>query len=586
MKTVAKLIKLRIITPSYLILSLIKMLVSSAYPFVNIVIPKLIIDELLGGRSIDKLAMYVALIVCINLVYKVFISFVEAKLQKQTSAIDMRCNYLISEITMKLPYEQLEQDAMIQLVKSIKEGKERSGGITALISCFFLITSGVITALGLIALIASLDLWLILISIATIAVNTLVQSKIKKQDIEFFGILMKHNTKFMYLSSVILNRRYAKDIRLYEANRTFTTKMDEFVIDVDCSFKKIGRKKSKFSMLSYGADCVSQAVIYGYLAVAFLGGAITIGLLTMYVNAVTAFTNTIVDVMKTTLDMYEKHKWLKPSFDFMDYHKHGNSTQVRYIPDSSAKPAIEFRNVSYRYENSNVYALKSVSITIPYGQKLSVVGMNGAGKTTLIKLLLRLYTPTEGAIFIGGTNINEYPIDEYYKLFSVVFQDFKLLAASIKDNIVGTQTSADMISKLTECLSKSGLDERVAKMPLGYETQLYKLFDQSGVDLSGGEEQRLAISRALYKNSPIVILDEPTSALDPKTEFEIYTSMDKLVESKTSIYISHRMTSCIFCDKVAVFHEGELIQHGSHKELIVQDNKYAHMFKTQAQYYL
>ncbi len=580
----------KIINPSYIILSLIKMLVSSAYPFVNIIIPKLIIDELLGGRSIYTLALYVALIVGLNLVYKVFTSFMEAKLQKQASAISLRHDYMISEITMALPYEHLERDAMIQLVKRAKEGKERSGGVTALINCVFSMMSNIITTIGLVALIASLDLSLILIAAVTILVNTWVQSKLKKHDMEFFNVLMQHNTKFMYLSGVILNRRYAKDIRLYEANRTFTSKMDAFAMDVDAWFKKTGRKKVKHSMLSSGVDCVSQAVIYGYLAVQFLGGFITIGLFTMYINAVTAFTNVIVEIMKTVLDIYEKYKWLKPSFEFMQYKNdrgtiHGQSIQSGGVKPNIVKPVIEFRNVSYKYENSDVYALKNVSMTIPYGQRLSVVGMNGAGKTTLIKLLLRLYTPTGGAIYIGGININEYPIEEYYKLFSVVFQDFKLLAATVRENITCAQWSGGGDKELAECLAKSGLDGRVSKMPLGDETQLYKLFDPSGVDLSGGEEQRLAISRALYKNAPVVILDEPTSALDPKTEYEIYTSMDKLVENRTSIYISHRMTSCIFCDMVAVFHEGELIQYGNHKELIGQYNMYAQMFNTQAQYY-
>ncbi len=570
----------------YLVLSLVKMLISSAYPFANIIIPKLIIEELLGGGGIDKLALYVALIVVVNLLYKIFISCIEAILQKQTSAINIRHDYLISKITMKLPYEQLEKDAMIQLVKRIKEGKDRSGGITTLINCFFVIISKIITTLGLIVLIASLDKWLILLSVSTVIINTWVQSKLKKHDIQFFNVLMKHNTKFMYLSSVILNRRYAKDIRLYEANKTFTSKMDEFAMDVDAWFKKTGRQKTKYSMLSHGADCVSQALIYGYLAVAFLGGSITIGLFTMYINAVTVFTNTIVEVMKTAVDAYEKYKWLKPSFDFIAFEKHDHGTQGQCIPNNCIAPVIEFRNLSYRYENSNIYAIKNVSLTIPYGQKLSVVGINGAGKTTLIKLLLGLYTPTEGAVYIDGININEYSVYECYKLFSVVFQDFKLLATTIRDNITATQTNEYMIPKLTECLSKSGLDERIAKMPLKDETQLYKIFDQQGADLSGGEEQRLAIARALYKDSPIVILDEPTSALDPKTEFEIYTRMGNLVENKTSIYISHRMTSCIFCDKVAVFHDGELIQYGSHKELIKQNNKYAQMFNMQAQYYL
>jgi ATP-binding cassette subfamily B protein/ATP-binding cassette subfamily C protein len=260
-----------------------------------------------------------------------------------------------------------------------------------------------------------------------------------------------------------------------------------------------------------------------------------------------------------------------------------------------AAPMIEFRNVSFRYENSSAYALKNVSLSIPYGQKLSVVGMNGAGKTTLIKLLLRLYAPTEGQILMNGIDIASCPIEQYYGLFSVVFQDYRLLAATIRENI--TCGNADANGRqaeqteqadglLADSLAKSGIYGAVQRLPNGAETQLYRLFDQEGAELSGGEEQRLAISRALYKKAPVIIWDEPTAALDPKTEYEIYASMERIIENKTSIYISHRMTSCIFCDRVAVFHEGELVQYGSHEQLIRQRDKYAQMFAAQAQYYL
>ena len=583
------LIKLKsagVINITYVILRLVKMPAASAYPFANIIIPRLIIDELPAGRDINRLTILATSIVGINLVYKAFTSVIDALIQKQASIIDLQYEYFISDISMGLPYELLEKDAVIQLIKQAREGKNRSGGLTSLIDSFFLIVTNIVTTLGLVVLIASLDFWLILLAAITIIINTWVQSNLKKFHIEFFNVLMKHNTKFMYLSSVILNRRYAKDIRLYEANRTFTTKMDEFAMDLDAWFKKTGRKQIKHSMLSHLTDSVSQAVIYGYLAFQFLGGLITIGLFTMYATAVTAFTNTIVDAMKNVPDIQEKHKWLKPSFDFMEYRSAINKNPGSNETQMPESPSIEFRNVSYRYENSKIYALKNVTMLIPYGQKLSVIGMNGAGKTTLIKLLMRLYAPTEGEILINGKNMNDYPIDEYYKFFSAVFQDFKLFAGSVKENVVCMESANMRDDKLKTSLIKTGVYERIEKMPHKHDTQIYKLFDMGGVDLSGGEEQRLALSRALYKNAPIVILDEPTSALDPKTEYEIYTSMDNLVKNKTSIYISHRMTSCMFCDVVAVFDEGELVQYGNHKELIKQNDIYAGLFNTQAQYYL
>ncbi len=576
--------KEKVISTSYLVFCIVKTIVSAVYPLVNIIIPTMLIEELTTTKNIERLTYLVILIVVINFVYKVFISIIEAWLEKQRQAMSIAHDFFIAEISMGLPYELLETDKMIKTIKEVKEGQNRSGGVGLLIELFFQIVAKGITVIGLVTLIASLNVWLIGLCVVTIVINTWVQTKLKNQDIEFFKVLMKHNQKFMYLSSVILNRRYAKDIRLYDANKTFTSKMDAFTVDVDTWFKKIGSKKTNYSIFSHLTDSLSQIIIYGFLAFQFIGGVITIALFTMYINAINVFTNTIVDIIKLVLDIYEKYKWLKPAFEFMMYKKVVvDDLDGKEIVGSNT-PMIEFRNVSFCYENSNKYAIKNVSLTIPYGQKLSVVGLNGAGKTTLVKLLLRLYKPTDGKILFDGVDINEYSLIEYYKLFSVVFQDFKLVATTIKENII-SGINKENEQKLIESMEKSGIIERVKRMKYEENTQLYKLLDSEGIDLSGGEEQRLAISRALFKNAKVVVLDEPTSALDPKTEYEIYTSMDKLIENKTSIYISHRMSSCIFCDKVAVFDNGELVQYGSHKKLIIEDGIYANMFNTQAQYY-
>ncbi len=576
--------KEKVISTSYLVLCVLKTIVSAIYPLVNIIIPTMLIEELVTSRNVERLTYLVILIVGINFAYRVVISIIDARFEKQKQAISIAHDFLIAEISMGLPYELLETDKMLQTIKEVKEGQNRTGGVALLIDLFFQGISKVVTILSVVVLIASLNFWLIVLCVVTIVINTWVQTKLKNQDIEFFKVLMKHNQKFMYLSGVILNRKYAKDIRLYDANKTFTIKMDEFTEDVDTWFKKTGSKKTKYSILSHLTDSLSQIIIYGFLAFQFIGGTITIALFTMYISAINVFTNTIVDIMKLVLDIYEKYKWLKPAFDFMEYKQVVvNDLEGKEIVGSDT-PMIEFRNVSFCYENSSKYAIKNLSLTIPYGQKLSVVGLNGAGKTTLVKLLLRLYKPTEGQIFFDGVDISEYSLLEYYKLFSVVFQDFKLVATTIKENIV-SGAKFENEQKLIESMEKSGVLDRVKRMKYQENTELYKLLDSEGIDLSGGEEQRLAISRALYKNAKVVVLDEPTSALDPKTEYEIYTSMDKLIENKTSIYISHRMTSCIFCDKVAVFDNGELVQYGAHKQLIEEDGIYASMFNTQAQYY-
>lgn len=218
------------------------------------------------------------------------------------------------------------------------------------------------------------------------------------------------------------------------------------------------------------------------------------------------------------------------------------------------------------------------------GERLAIVGMNGSGKTTFIKLLSRLYDPNEGEILLNGINIKKYDYDEYLNLFSIVFQDFKLFSFSLGQNVTASVDYDEELVK--EVLEKAGLKDRLDNMSKGIHTPLYKDFDEDGVEISGGEAQKIALARALYRNAPIIILDEPTAALDPIAEFEIYSKFNEIVGTKTAFYISHRLSSCRFCDEIAVFHQGEIIQKGSHDLLLEDiDGKYYELWHSQAQYY-
>lgn len=245
---------------------------------------------------------------------------------------------------------------------------------------------------------------------------------------------------------------------------------------------------------------------------------------------------------------------------------------------------VEFRDVSFRYPNTEAYALRHVSMKFRIGEKLAVVGRNGSGKTTFIKLLCRLYDPTEGEILLNGVDIRKYDYAEYQALFSVVFQDFRLFAFSLGQNVTA---GADVDCARAEvCLREAGLGERLLRMPDGLDTMLYRDFDPHGVVISGGEAQKIAIARALYKNAPFLVLDEPTAALDPVSEYEVYRKFNAISGGKTALYISHRLASCRFCDEILVFSAGSIVQHGTHEALLQEKNgEYARLWHAQAQYY-
>lgn len=293
----------------------------------------------------------------------------------------------------------------------------------------------------------------------------------------------------------------------------------------------------------------------------------------------------VIQILSTINGSVEVHKACDYAYEYLKFDAIPDAMVKGSKKTSNGEHIIEFLNVSFRYPRSENYVLRNLNLTIRQGEHLSVVGINGAGKTTFIKLLCRMYDVTEGEIRIDGINIKEYSDDEYRKLFAVVFQDFSLFAFSLKDNIILNEKADD--KKLENTLKMAGLYVDAMKLENKVETTIFKSYDEKGTELSGGQQQKTAICRALYRDSPIVILDEPTAALDPIAEYEIYKRFNDLVGGKTAIYISHRLSSCKFCDRIAVFADDTIKEYGTHDELVnIKDGIYAGMYAAQAEYYI
>ena len=275
---------------------------------------------------------------------------------------------------------------------------------------------------------------------------------------------------------------------------------------------------------------------------------------------------------------------MRTIYEFLDIPNQMYQGSLTTEKRSDRQYEVEFRDVSFKYPGSSVWALRHVNMKFKVGERMAVVGENGSGKTTFIKLLCRLYDPQEGAILLNGIDIRKYNYRDYMNLFSVVFQDFQLLAQPLGANVAGAQIYDR--PKVQQALVDAGFGDRLAKMSQGLDTMLYKEFAADGVDVSGGEAQKIAIARALYKNAPFIILDEPTAALDPIAEAEIYTKFNDIAGDKTAVYISHRLSSCKFCDEITVFDHGQVIQQGTHDALLADEGgKYYALWMAQAQYY-
>lgn len=314
------------------------------------------------------------------------------------------------------------------------------------------------------------------------------------------------------------------------------------------------------------------------------GGAFDIGSITQYVGAATALASNIYAILQVYGAMKSNTEYLKKAYEYLDIPNAMYQGSLTTEKRTDRKYIVEFCDVSFKYPGSEQWALRHVNMKFQVGRRLAIVGENGSGKTTFIKLLCRLYDPQEGQILLNGIDIRKYNYRNYMDIFAIVFQDFQLISQPLGNNVAGSMTyDAERVRK---ALIDAGFGDRLETMPDGLNTQLYKDFTEDGVDVSGGEAQKIAIARALYKDAPFIILDEPTAALDPIAEAEIYSKFNEISGDKTAIYISHRLSSCKFCDEIAVFHEGAVIQHGTHDELVNDESgKYHELWHAQAQYY-
>ncbi len=333
-----------------------------------------------------------------------------------------------------------------------------------------------------------------------------------------------------------------------------------------------------------GLSSILNGGAYLIVVVVALAGGITAGNVVALAGSLSRMLTSCADMSAQITRFALEAKKQISTIELMELEDEMYKGKLPVEKRSDNQYQIEFRNVSFQYPGSEEYVLKDFSLKLNIGEKLAIVGMNGSGKTTMIKLLCRLYDVSEGEILLNGVNIKKFDQEEYRKLFSIVFQDFNILPYTIAQNV-----AADMEyekEKVLDCLEKAGFGERLRELEAGCETYVAKDYESAGVEFSGGELQKLAIARAIYRDAPFILLDEPTAALDPIAEYEIYSNFDKIIGTKTAIYISHRLSSCRFCKNIAVFHEGRLVQQGAHEELLKdRDGKYFEMWNAQAQYY-
>ncbi|MDO4165819.1 MAG: ABC transporter ATP-binding protein [Eubacteriales bacterium] len=411
--------------------------------------------------------------------------------------------------------------------------------------------------------------------------NQMAQEKIYQYNEENLPKFRQYN---FYLNEYIGKEECGKTVRMFHQQKLLCGRTSNLYQKIHENINRISKVDQDRSQWVEAIEVSISGLIYLLLGIMVLKKAVTIGSVCMYAGCITNFLWHFRMWNSQWVELVENTKYVKMYFDFLDIpnQKYQGTIPVEKRDDDQFM--IEFNHVSFRYPGSDQDVLKDFSIKFRIGERLAVVGKNGSGKTTFIKLLCRLYDPTEGEIRLNGIDIRKFDYKEYLSLFSVVFQDFKIPALPLGETIAVSSEYEE--ENVRAVLKRVGLGDLLEKMPQGLETPLYTDFDKNGVDISGGEAQKVAIARALYHDTPFVILDEPTAALDPLAEYEIYSKFDELVGSKTAVYISHRLSSCQFCNDILVIDGGKAVQRGSHEELVQEKNGlYYTLWHTQARYY-
>lgn len=488
--------------------------------------------------------------------------------------------------TLDMDYEALETPEMLDRLQKAKRATAGDWqGVQGMMTYMQVLFTQIISIIIAIIIMTSFDPLIILVIAVLSYIQFLYFEHIRKKDKkEMWDAMMPHWRKLEYMENVTTDFSYAKDIRLFGMKK-FLAKKQKDVYDEELRHWIKSRQYWIYnSIFSHSISLVRQLIITGWLVYSVIAKDLSIGNFTLYLASAGAFSNAINEVLSALSALRERSAHTDDYRSFMDIPCDSGKDTIP-VPKAD-KYVFTFENVSFKYKGQEKYALKNLNITIAAGEKLAVVGLNGAGKSTFIKLLLRLYDVTEGRILMNGTDIRRFDRAEYYRLFSPAFQDVTVFAFPMAENVSMSPPNETDREKAEKCVREAGLGDKMDKLEKGIDTELLKVLYDDGVDLSGGEKQKLALARALYKGSDVIVLDEPTAALDALAEYRLYKSFNGLVGNRTAVYISHRLSSTRFCDRVAMFKDGEMTETGTHEELMAKNGDYAEMFRVQAQYYV
>lgn len=486
---------------------------------------------------------------------------------------------------LTMSYQQLEKPDILDMSeKAVQATGGNNNGVEGMMHSVYEFGGQLVLIVVTVSAVTVLD-WRLIIILAAVAVVQYIFFRyiVKKDKKETWDVLAPVWRKINYMDRVTQDFDYAKDIRLFNMRGWLSDKQHGILMQKQERMLHSRNLWIVNSVFAHFMSVIAKGAVYAILIAAVVGRDMSIGDFTMFLGLTATFSETLTQFLNSIVEFKKRSMQTDDFRSFMDLR---TEEEGDFIPvPRTDKYVFEFKNVSYKYHGADGYALKGLNLTLQAGERLAVVGLNGAGKTTFIKLLLRLYDVTEGEILLNGTDIRRFRRDEYYSLFAPVFQNVEIFAFPLSENISMKRSEQTDNAYSEQCARRAGLGDKLDSLANGISTEMLKVIHEDGVDFSGGEKQKLALARALYKDAPVIVLDEPTAALDALAEYNLYKNFDGIVQNKSAVYISHRLSSTRFCDRIAMFKSGEMVEYGSHEELIRRGGAYAEIFEIQAQYY-
>lgn len=570
----------------YLIVLLFVSIISTAgSKFIWLFLSKYLIEFICNGMAAERLVTLVVLLTAANVLCMLGQNAVN--FGREPAALYVRPMFMLerNKKHIQLFYENLEyQEILDWIEKSRKATSWTETGIEGVIRFTLVLCSDLFTCIVAVVILCRVSIYMIFVvaGFGLLSYWSIDRASRREKEMTNDSVAPQLRKK-QYFDRISRDFSFGKDIRLYHVQPKLMQtqrELEETLHENVCSARNGWLKSGVFTTT---LELLREGVMYLGLITSILGGSLGIGDFTLYVGCVRHFAQTFHNVMSVYARMRQCSREVNDYRTLNEYIDGQESSGSEVRQDSDYE--IRFENVSFAYPGTEEYSLKHVNLTITPKQKLAIVGLNGAGKTTFVKLLLRLYEPTEGTIYLNGVDIRTYSTESYYRLFAPVFQDMECYAFSLAENVsMRTEENTDR-QRVVQCLREAGLGNKLDEWERGIDTPILKVLHNDGVLLSGGERQKMALARALYKDASIVILDEPTAALDAIAESKMYEDFDHLVDGKMAVYISHRLASTRFCDVIALFEEGELAEYGAHDDLLQKNGRYAELFRMQAQYY-